>query len=150
MTPTLLGRWQTRIWLLVTVGFGLSLFFGVWFEAIVFDGFVTPFVILFWVGVLGIGWDALYNAVQHRRWDSDWPPAYQLFAGIAEGVVLFILIKAGLVPGVPEALPAWMFLVHYGTVWLAMFLMTQGPMRILFPQWRFRGGQLGRHPATRE
>ena len=150
MTPTLLGRMQTRLWLLATVGVFVTFFFASWFESLVFDAFAIPFVILFWVAVIGLAWDILFNEVQKRRWDSDWPPAYQLFAGIAEGVLVFILIRAALLPGVPENLPAWMFLAHYTTVWFWTFLWTQGPLRILFPQWRFRGGQFGRHPASRQ
>jgi hypothetical protein len=33
------------------------------------------------------------------------------------------------------------FLFHYWTVWWATFIMALGPMRIIFPRWRFRGGQ---------
>jgi hypothetical protein len=149
MTPTLLGRMQTRLWLLATVGLLVTLLFASWYEMILFDVFDIPFVILAWVAVIGLLWDVLYNEIQKRRWDSDWPPAYQLFAGIAEGVLVFVLIRLALLPGVPENLPAWMFLAHYATVWFWTFLWTQGPLRILFPQWRFRGGQFGRHPTPR-
>ena len=142
MTPTLLGRWQTRLWTLGTVGLLITFFFA---AAFVSD---VPFVILFWVALLGLGWDAVYNLVQRRRWDSDWPPVYQLGAGVLEGVVLYILIKSGVVLGVPPEVTGWMFLSHYTTVWFSTFLMTQGPLRILYPQWRFRGGQFGRHPAS--
>lgn len=149
MTPTLSGRWQTRLLLLGTVGILLTVLFAGWFEALAPGSFPVPFVILFWVTLLGLGWDALYNAMQKRRWDSDWPPAYQLGAGVAEAVLLYVLYRSGWVPGVPADLPFWMFSAHYGTVWVATFLMTQGPLRVLYPQWRFRGGQFGRHPATR-
>lgn len=149
MTPTLFGRWQTRLLLLFTVGAIVTFFFAVWFDSIAFGVFDVPFILLFWVAVLGVAWDVLFNVWQRRRWDSDWPPAYQLIAGILEGTLLFGLVRAGLLPGVPEDIPAWMFLSHYCTVWYITFLMTQGPMRILFPQWRFRGGQLGRHPHVR-
>lgn len=149
MTPTLFGRWQTRLWLLATVGLLVTFFFAAWFETIQFNAYGIPFILLFWVAVLGLGWDALFNVWQRRRWDSDWPPAYQLFAGVIEGAALLFLVRVGAVAGVPDDLPAWMFLSHYSTVWFVTFLMTQGPMRILFPQWRFRGGQLGRHPHVR-
>ncbi|NNF57006.1 MAG: hypothetical protein HKN04_02085 [Rhodothermaceae bacterium] len=151
MTPTLSGRWQTRLLLLGTVGFVVTWFFAAYFQAITFeDVFHVPFVLLVYVAVLGLGWDVLYNVMQHSRWDSDWPPIYQFGAGVAEALLLFALIRIGLVIGVPENLPFWMFFVHYGAVWFWTFVMTQGPLRLLFPQWRFRGGQFGRHPATRE
>lgn len=150
MTPTLSGRWQTRLFLLVTVGLVLTLFFADWFESVQVGTYEIPFVVLFWVGLIGLGWDVLYDRVQKGRWDSDWPPAYQLGAGVAEGGLLYVLVRAGWLPGVPAELPFWMFFVHYATVWTALFLMTQGPLRVLYPQWRFRGGQFGRHPVTRE
>jgi hypothetical protein len=34
-----------------------------------------------------------------------------------------------------------LFALHYWSVWLGVFLMTQGPMRIIFPRWRFSGGR---------
>lgn len=149
MTPSLLGRMQTRLVLLFTVGLVVTFFFASWYETILFGAFGIPFVVLFWVAVIGLLWDVAYNQIQHRRWDSDWPPAYQLFAGVAEGVLAYILLRLGALPGVPENLPGWMFWLHYSAVWFWTFLWTQGPLRILFPQWRFRGGQFGRHPEAR-
>lgn len=149
MTPTLLGRMQTRLLLLFTVGLAVTFVIAGWYESILFGAFGIPFVVLVWVAVIGLLWDVAYNEIQKRRWDSDWPPAYQLIAGLAEGVLAYVLLRLALLPGVPETLPGWMFWVHYATVWFWTFLMTQGPLRILFPQWRFRGGQFGRHPAPR-
>lgn len=146
MTPTILGRWQTRFFLLFTIGFLITLYFG-W----LFDNYTTPIIILIYVTVFGIGWDILYNVIQSFRWDRDWPPAYQLFAGIWEGLFLWALIQAGFLwglfgleelPGVPTAsITLGQFLSHYCTVWFVTFLASQSLMRLLFPRWRFRGGQ---------
>ena len=128
MTPTLLGRWQTRALLLLTVGLFLTcpfLIFG-----------PTPLINLFLVIALGFFWDILYTYLQRFRWDRDWPPAFQLAAGVAEGLVVYLIDR---LLGFPAPLP--LFLVHYGLVWTATFLMSQGPMRLLFPRWRYRGGQ---------
>lgn len=122
MTPTLRGRWQTRILLLCTVGVFVTFFFAPFLGTF-------AWINLFLVLVLGLFWDVLYIQLQKRRWDHDWPPVYQLFEGIFEGVVIYLLVGYFF---------SW---IHYGAVWWAVFLMTQGPLRIIFPRWRFRGGR---------
>jgi hypothetical protein len=136
MTPTLAGRWQTRGLLLATVGGLITAMFG-----LLFGTFGTPFALLGYVLALGLGWDALYNVGQSFRWDRDWPPFLQLAAGIVEGALIWGLLRAVGLPGVAENLTFGRFLAHYGSVWLGTFLFAQGPMRLLFPRWRFRGGQ---------
>lgn len=136
MTPTLRGRWQTRGLLLATVGAIISALFGLGFK-----DFATPFALLGYVFAFGLGWDALYQWLQGFRWDHDWPPAFQLAAGIWEGAALWLLLLATPLPGVAGGLPLGRFLAHYGCVWLATFLCTQGPLRLIFPRWRFHGGE---------
>ena len=141
MTPTLLGRWQTRLLLLGTVGLIVTLIFGR-----IFGDMLTPLALLVYMLALGFGWDVLYQYLQSWRWDRDWPPAFQLAAGICEGLLVWGLIQAGRsifggLPGVAASLTVTRFGAHYGTVWLVMFLGTQGPLRIIFPRWRYRGGQ---------
>ena len=141
MTPTLPGRWQTRVLLLGTVGLILSLIYG----AIVGD-LGTPVTLLGYVLLLGCYWDALYHYLQSWRWDRDWPPAFQMAAGLAEGVAIWLLIYAGRtlfggLPGVPASLTLRQFVTHYGIVWLAMFLAVQGPLRVILPRWRYHGGE---------
>lgn len=150
MTPTLLGRWQTRLAILFTVGLLITLVLGYWFDGYLFGASETVLWVLVYVAVFGLAWDALYTFMQRWRWDSDWPPAYQFLSGVVEAAFIFALIRLGALPGVPEDVPLWMFMVHYWTVWTALFIMTQSWMRVLFPFWRFRGGQFGRHPVTRE
>jgi hypothetical protein len=36
----------------------------------------------------------------------------------------------------------WHFALHYGTIWLSSWAFLFGPMRVMFPRWRYRGGQL--------
>ena len=135
MTPTLLGRWQTRFLLFLTVGIPLTLPF-----AIALDG--PFFSILFWLMVWGFVWDALYTLMQKFRWDRDWPAAYQVGAGIWEAFffLLFIGFFALLGVGYYNFSLFW-FLVHYVVVWSGIFLASQVLMRIFFPRWRFRGGR---------
>jgi hypothetical protein len=142
MTPTLFGRWQTRLLLLLTLGVMVSLPFAM--------GLIGPgansvyFWILGYVAIFGLIWDVLYDYLQKFRWDRDWPAAYQLGAGIWElgfifcGVKLFRFLPIP-IPSIELSLGA--FLLHYGCVWLAVFIASQSLMRIIFPRWRFRGGQ---------
>ena len=145
MTPTLAGRWQTRLFLLLTFGLVITLFFG-W----LFKDYLTPLALLIYVLILGFGWDIIYQFLQSFRWDRDWPPLFQFLAGLVEGLFVWLLVQmladvplfgqTGL-PGVGSGLTFVRFLAHYGTVWLFTFLITQSFIRIIFPDWRFRGGQ---------
>lgn len=141
MTPTLFGRWQTRLLLLATVGVLVTLPFAL--------GLVGPgsnsvyFWVLAYIAIFGLGWDVLYSYIQKFRWDRDWPGAFQLLAGVWEAVFVACGAKLGLLPlPVPkEQLPLGWFLAHYSVVWLAVYLTSQTLMRILFLRWRFHGGQ---------
>ncbi len=140
MTPTLAGRWQTRLLLLGTAGVVITLLFG-W----IFSDFRTPLALLFYALVLGFGWDALYHLLQGFRWDGDWPPLFQLIGCLVEGVFLWILATGGFLrdglPGISPYVSAARFAVHYAVVWTVTFALLQGPLKVIFPRWRFRGGQ---------
>ncbi len=142
MTPTLFGRWQTRLLLLATVGVLVSLPFAIgWIGS---SANSVYFWILGYIAIFGLGWDVLYDYLQKSRWDRDWPAIYQLLAGIWELVFVFCGIKLfGFLP-IPlpkEELQLAAFLLHYSVVWLAVFISSQSLMRIIFIRWRFRGGE---------
>ena len=61
----------------------------------------------------------------------------ELAAGIVEGLFVFILANTLL----PLGGSPIMFGLHYAAVWIATFLASQSLMRLLFPRWRYRGGQ---------
>ncbi|MEB3224284.1 MAG: hypothetical protein VKJ86_00600 [Synechococcus sp.] len=145
MTPTLLGRWQTRLFLMGTIGILLTISFaeGLWGNP---RGTVY-WAVLGYITIFGLGWDCLYIHLQNYRWDQDWPAAMQWLAAIWEGLFL-LLLRTGLrnffsfnLPATADLSLTW-FLIHYGSVWLGVFIMSQSLMRILFPLWRFRGGRL--------
>ncbi|MDY7016362.1 MAG: hypothetical protein SVX43_22740 [Cyanobacteriota bacterium] len=140
MTPTLFGRWQTRLFLLTTVGVVITLPFawGIWGNS---AGSVF-FRFLGYVALFGLVWDVAYNFLQQFRWDRDWPAAFQLAAGIWEALFLAIAAKLVGLPGIPQDFPLGDFALHYSLVWLGVFTASQTVMRVLFPRWRFRGGQL--------
>ena len=141
MTPTLMGRWETRLLLLGTIGLAVTLMFGQ-----IFADLMTPLAVLGYVLAIGLVWDILYGIVQNFRWDRDWPPLFQLAAGIIEGAFLWgVIVLANAqfegLPGVDGHLTFAMFFVHYASVWITTFLATQGLLRIIFPRWRFYGGK---------
>lgn len=135
MTPTLAGRWQTRLLLLGTAGLAITLLFAMWVHDL-----STPVTVLVLVLVLGFGWDVLYQFCQRFRWDGDWPPWAQAIAGLWEGFAAF---RVAMFTGVLESSDLGMmaFVVHYGAVWLTTFLIAQGPLKIFLPRWRYRGGE---------
>ncbi|MDY6784648.1 MAG: hypothetical protein SW833_19240 [Cyanobacteriota bacterium] len=140
MTPTLFGRWQTRLFLFFTIGSIVTLPFA--WGIIGNSAGIIFFRFLGYIALLGLGWDALYNFMQKFRWDRDWPAAFQLAAGIWEAMFIAIAAKVVGLPGIPSDFPLGDFVLHYSLVWLGVFTASQTLMRILFPRWRFRGGQL--------
>jgi hypothetical protein len=149
MTHTLLGRIQTRLALLVVVGLPWTLLVtpllpvpGLLPTGLVYQ-LTLPALLL--MGGLGCLWDGLYHALQQRRWDRDWPSCLGVVTAITEGCVLWLVLSAlGRVPGPlglsNQMMPA--FLWQVSTTWLLLWLCVLGPMKVLLPRWRFRGGRL--------
>ncbi len=137
MTPTLIGRWQSRAVVLLTAGVVITFIF-----SLLYADMRTPFALLLYVLLLGFGWDVVYRLLQVPRWDSDWPPFFAIAGGLIEGLFLWLLIQVVELPGMAGGLPFWKFALHYGTVFIAMLAMLLGGLKILFPQWRFNGGKI--------
>lgn len=141
VTPTLQGRWQTRYFLLGVVGVPVTVAFALLY------GSLTPYALLLYVLLLGVGWDVLYDALQRRRWDRDWPPLFAWLGGLGEGAALWLLISllrwgGETLPGVAVAgLTFGRFALHYLAVFSLTWTAMHGLLPVLFPRWRFRGGQ---------
>lgn len=147
MTTTLFGRIQTRIFLLAVVG-------GFWTAVLtpVLPGlegslamrYAMTFMILATVTVLGVAWEFVYHFLQQFRWEKDWPTLFGLLNLINEGaLVWFLLLYLDIVPfinGSKVSLAAYSIL--FLVVWIAQWLTANGPMRVPFIRWRFRGGRL--------
>ncbi|MDT9340352.1 hypothetical protein VV11_013190 [Trichodesmium erythraeum 21-75] len=132
MTPTLFGRWQTRLLLLATVGILITIPFGE----------LIYFLVLGYIAVLGLFWDILYDLLQKFRWDRDWPGIYQLLAAIWEAIFLLFIAKTIDLPLLEMSdFKITNFALHYSLVWLGLYIVSQTVMRIYFPRWRFRGGR---------
>lgn len=135
MVPVLLGRLQTRLFLLVVVG---SVVTALITPLLPLDGplserYRSTFLVLAAVAVLGVGWELLYHLLMQFRWEKDWPSLFGLLTAVPEGLLVWALLQP----------PPGAFLLHFGTVWLAVWLVANGPMRVPFLRWRFHGGRLG-------
>jgi hypothetical protein len=149
MTPTLMGRFQTRIFLAATVGVlwtaaitpalprpaGMSSTFAyhVTFEAL---GLMT---------LLGLGWEVVYHVLQQARWDKDWPSVFALLVVVIEAIPLWYVTHIlDVIPGTTRLsspiIP--LYVIHVGTTWLLTWLFMQGPLRVLHIRWRFEGGRV--------
>ena len=144
MLPTLNGRIQTRVFVTLVVG-------GLWTLLItpvlplpgtLRDAYATTFVVLLAVTVLGVGWELLYHLLQQFRWEKDWPTFFGLVTAVNEGLLVWLLLEADAVPGIDGPVPFSAFLLQFVTTWLVVWLTVNGPMRVPFVHWRFRGGRI--------
>ena len=143
MLPTLNGRIQTRLFLILVVG-------GLWALVIspllpgagtAEQNYQAMYAILVIVAVLGVGWELVYHGLQQYRWEKDWPTLFGLLVAVPEGAVAFTVARTGVLPWA-ENVSAAAFVVGFGTTWLVTWLFVNGPMRVLSVHWRFRGGRL--------
>lgn len=136
MTPTLSGRIQTRLVLLALLGVPWTMVIIPMLPGGVRYG--QALVALLVVAVLGVGWELLYHACQQLRWDRDWPSLFALATGVPEGALAWpVLHQLGLAPSSKLA-----YVLFFGTTWLLVWLVSQGPIRVLAPRWRHTGGRL--------
>jgi len=142
MTPTLMGRIQTRIIVVLVVGVTWTILISPFLAVFALeDGFGavlgTSLIAVFLTAFLGvILWEPLYHGLQQFRWEKDWPTGLGLVTGVNEGLlVLLVLIAIGPVSGA-------VFFVHFASTWLMIWFVLNGPLRVLLPRWRFRGGRL--------
>jgi len=144
MVPTLPGRIQTRLFLLTAIGVPLTalLTLTLPLDGPMAERYQATFTVLAAVAVLGLGWELLYHTLMQWRWEKDWPTLFALLTVLPEGLLLGFLAHRGLLPGLPGAVPVGAFALHFVAVWLAIWLAANGPMRVPFIRWRFRGGRL--------
>ena len=152
MIPTLLGRIQTRIFVLVIIGSIVQLIFtpilpNIHFGASPGESYKLTFIVLAVVIVLGVLWEFVYHALMQFRWEKDWPTLFGLITIVNEGALCWFVLRSGIVPGEPEALwkalPFSTFAVDFALVWVFVFLFVNGPMRVPFLRWRHSGGRIG-------
>ena len=141
MLPTLNGRIQTRIFMLATVGAFWTLVL-----TPILPGdpdYRTTFILLAVVAVLGVVWELIYHGIQQFRWEKDWPTLFGFITWINEFLLILVLLRLDLVPGVDgPQVSTWAFLILFLFIWMSIWVITNGPMRVPFIRWRFFGGRL--------
>ena len=108
MLPTLNGRIQTRIFVLARGRRPVDAAdhaAAARAPAPLADAYTTTFVVLLTVAVLGVGWELVYHLLQQFRWEKDWPTFFGLITAINEGVLVWLLLEAGAVPGIDGPVP---------------------------------------------
>jgi hypothetical protein len=141
--PTLNGRIQTRVFLLAVVG---SAWTAVITPALptgapLGGSYRATFSVLLVVTVLGVLWEFLYHGVQQFRWEKDWPTLFGLLTAVPEGLLVWFLFAGGAITWV-EGITGPVFVLHFASTWLLVWLTANGPMRVPFVHWRFNGGRL--------
>jgi len=144
VVPILLGRIQTRLALLAVIGSLVTLVVTPLLpvDAALGELYRTTFGVLLTVAVLGVGWELLYHLIMQFRWEKDWPTLFGLLTAVPEGLVIWLLLTVQVLPFGQGPPPGLAYLIHFSTVWLAVWLVANGPMRVPFLRWRFRGGRL--------
>jgi hypothetical protein len=138
MTFTLFGRWQIRVLLLATVGLVLTIAM-----AIKAGGAIAgqTLLVLLYLGLFGLVWDAIYHQLQRLRWDGDWNGLLQLGGAMWEGIFLVMSIELGL-PGIDRVhFNLAGFIGFYTLLCVLNFVVAHSLLRILSPYSRFNGGQ---------
>jgi hypothetical protein len=144
LVPTLTGRIQTRIFLLAIVG---GLITAVIVPALpgsapLGDMYRDGFLVLLSVAVLGVLWELVYHFLMQWRWEKDWPTLFGLATAVPEGLLVWLLLRAGVIPGLAGTVGGAAFAIQFIAVWLGVWLAANGPMRVPFIRWRFYGGRL--------
>jgi hypothetical protein len=144
MVPTLAGRIQTRLFLLAVIGGPITLVLTPFLlrDIAIGDRYRITYIVLATVAVIGVAWELVYHLLMQFRWEKDWPTLFALLTFLPEGLLIWWLLRSGYLPTVDGPAQAWSFWFHFVTVWLAVWLFAQGPMRVPFIRWRFRGGRV--------
>ena len=140
MLPTLHGRIQTRIFMLVVFGGLVTLVLTPFLPGD--PPYRTTFLVLATVLVLGVVWELVYHGLQQFRWEKDWPTLFGLLTAVNEGALVWVALQLGWVPGIDDAPAFSTFLILFLVVWVVVWLWVNGPMRVPLIRWRFRGGRI--------
>ena len=151
MTPTLAGRWQTRILLYIVLGLPITLAYSLYLRRWDWPPFWDPFVFLTLILAVGLILDIVYIPLQKLRWEGDWPFAFQFVVSIGEFLLVWWLMSQGwfdqlLVDGggrIPFETAAY----HFAWVFIPSFIALLGFLQIFFVRWRYKGAELNRFSA---
>jgi hypothetical protein len=138
VTPTLFGRIQTRVLLMLLVGLPWTLLVSLVLPrptgAELADVYEITLKALAFMTVIGaVVWEPIYHGLQQFRWEKDWPTMFGLLTVVNEAAVIWFVL---------DPRPSFVsFAIHVGTTWLLVWLVAIGPLKIFLLRWRFRGGR---------
>ncbi len=141
MTPTLTGRIQTRLALLATIGLAWTILVTPVLPAGgagIGDVYRATLLALLVVAIFGVVWELIYHALQQLRWEKDWPIMIGFFQGIPEFFTTRAIVHGFLDPNPPELA----FILHFFSTWILVWIVANGPLRVLSLRWRYKGGRL--------
>lgn len=149
MTPTLLGRLQTRLLLFVFIGLPVTFLYSWYVLGLDHPEFLVPFRVLFSIFLIGVLLDPIYIFIQGFRWDQDWPFAFQAFFSTVEFFIVLGLSELSLFSFLEFSAFSsierfYVFLTHFGIVLFFSMIAVLGGLQIFLVRWRFKGGELGR------
>jgi hypothetical protein len=151
VTPTLMGRIQTRIFLVAVIGSIWTLIITPLLpvDAPLETKYLVTYRVLLTVGLCGIVWECIYHALMQLRWEKDWPAFLTILLVVPEGLLVWLLMLLGVLGPSAEAvakndlhLGLISFLVIFVTTYYVAFLWSNTFMRVTSIRWRFRGGRL--------
>lgn len=144
MVPTIFGRIQTRLFLLAVIGGIVTALLTPMLPVAgpLAQRYQATFIVLAAVAVIGVVWEFFYHLLMQWRWEKDWPTLFGLLTLIPEGILIWALATNQMLPGLPGPVPTVAFAIHFVVVWLAVWIVANGPMRVPFIRWRFAGGRL--------
>ena len=151
MIPTLNGRIQTRIFLILFVGIPWTLIITPFLPnnrditgGSLIDTYKSTFSVLGIVLVLAVfGWELLYHFLQQFRWEKDWPVMFSLLLVVPEALVAKVVFNALDIGAKFNATATTAtFWWHIVTTWMVMWLFVLGPIKVFFIRWRFNGGRI--------
>ena len=150
MIPTLNGRYQTRIFLILFVAVPWTLIVtpflpahrqgaGIW-EA----GkhlYPATFAALGVVLLLGLVlWEWVFYLLQLCRWEKDWPAMFFMVELIPEAILAWFVLKW--IGPASNVATLSTFVWHIVPTWIIMWLFVLGPIKTLFIRWRVNGGRV--------
>ena len=120
-----------------TAGLLVALLFGARYDRLP----ETLYMLVYMTG-LGMLLDIGYDRLQVYRWDNDWPPVYHVASGLLEGALFWAVMLFVNLPGLNRPVTFGQFLVMYLSMFLVMFLVNWNLMKVIFINWRYRGGRI--------
>ncbi|HEX7133797.1 MAG TPA: hypothetical protein VF228_14570 [Iamia sp.] len=164
MIPILIGRIQTRLFASFTVGLIWTILITPFLFLSTPDGYKVALSIdgglddtykltlasLAITAVVGaFVWEPIYHFLMQFRWEKDWPAFFQLLEVVPEGLSTFLLLHVAVLnpfgdigPDKQQYVPVLAYIFLFFTTWIIVWLFVNGPMKIFFVRWRFRGGRL--------